>query len=102
MGVNLKKVNINLEFVSERITATFQPSHLTARQRALGGEDGGILSQVQQINIGNLPTHGLMIATVFNLCFKLEFGSRAKEKAASELTEEEKNVKDIDSKLVVS
>ena len=75
------------------ITATFQPSHLTARQRALGGEDGGILSQVQQINIGNLPTHGLMIATVFNLCFKLEFGSRAKEKAASELTEEEKNVK---------
>ena len=75
------------------IPATFQPSHLTARQRALGGEDGGILSQVQQINIGNLPTHSLMIATVFNLCFKLEFGSRAKEKAASELTEEEKNVK---------
>lgn len=32
----------------------FQPSQLTARQRALGGEDGGILSQVVQIKIANL------------------------------------------------
>ena len=44
-------------------------------------------------SISKISQHGLMIATVFNLCFKLEFGSRAKEKAASELTEEEKNVK---------
>jgi len=52
-----------------------EPSQLTARQRALGGEDGGILSQ-------------------------LEFGSRAKDKVASELTEEEKNVKAMKRKEI--
>jgi len=50
-----------------------EPSQLTARQRALGGEDGAILSQ-------------------------LEFGSRAKDKVVSELTEEEKNVKALKRK----
>merc|ERR1719341_2111329 len=50
-----------------------EPSQLTARQRALGGEDAGILSQ-------------------------LEFGSRAKDKVVSELTEEEKNVKALKRK----
>merc|ERR1719244_2355159 len=52
-----------------------EPSQLTARQRALGGEDGAILSQ-------------------------LEFGSRAKEKTVSELTEEEKNVKALKRKEI--
>merc|ERR1719220_3350277 len=50
-----------------------EPSQLTARQRALGGEDGAIPSQ-------------------------LEFGSRAKDKVVSELTEEEKNVKALKRK----
>merc|ERR1711973_21865 len=50
-----------------------EPTQLTARQRALGGEDGVILSQ-------------------------LEFGSRVKEKTVSELTEEEKNVKALKRK----
>jgi len=52
-----------------------EPTQLTARQRALGGEDGVILSQ-------------------------LEFGSRAKEKTVSELTEEEKNVKALKRKEI--
>jgi len=52
-----------------------EPSQLTARQRALGGEDAGILSQ-------------------------LEFGSRAKDKVVSELTEEEKNVKALKRKEI--
>merc|ERR1719234_1976603 len=52
-----------------------EPTQLTARQRALGGEDAGILSQ-------------------------LEFGSRAKDKVVSELTEEEKNVKALKRKEI--
>merc|ERR1719234_2151314 len=52
-----------------------EPSQLTARQRAIGGEDAGILSQ-------------------------LEFGSRAKDKVVSELTEEEKNVKALKRKEI--
>ena len=40
-------------FRQHKLKVLFQPSQLTARQRALGGEDGAILSQVMQINIGN-------------------------------------------------
>ena len=45
--------SICTSFDSTNSKFPFQPSQLTARQRALGGEDGAILSQVMQINIGN-------------------------------------------------